>query len=89
MLAASARGPGGSYRQNDDFYELAGVGPDRLVENLLIINLIIFGVYLHNVFRQLSLLSTNIRETRHVISIINPPGGDFILYSINFNTNKL
>ena len=40
MLAASARGPGGSYRQNDDFYELAGVSPDSSPENFLIANLL-------------------------------------------------
>ena len=50
MLAASARGPGGSYRQNDDFYELAGVGPDRSAEtdNFLIINLRPNGSYLQS-----------------------------------------
>ena len=47
MLLAGGWSPGGVWRLNDDFYELAGVGSDSLVENLLIINLIIPGFYLH------------------------------------------
>ena len=52
MLVAGGWSPGGIWRANDDFYELAGVAPDSLVENLLIINPIITGLYLHNFFRQ-------------------------------------
>ena len=44
MLVAGGWRPGGVWRPNDDFYELAGVDPDSLVENLLIINLIILGL---------------------------------------------